>query len=201
MSQLGQQLYRHGARNDLRQVMGRGATNFGPRGDNVARRKLNSEFARENLTQIAGGQRAQNLTRVVDAENRMAESFNQIMANSATARRQAGQSRLPYGAGAPVTTEAPRTVNEMAFSIARKGVNALLNGALGERAGRIMADQARLLTARGIDRDQYVQALLALANHRRATSGQRDAIVQILNAIGQNARQPVIEHQNSAQAN
>lgn len=201
LSQAGQTMYRHGARNNLRQIMGRAATNFGQNGDATARRTLNSEFARENVAQIAGGRRANHLARLVDAENTMAESFNEIMRNSATARRQAGQSRLPVGAGAPVNTEAPRSTGELVFAIARRGVNALMNNALGERAGRIMADQARLLSARGIDRDTYVNALMQLANHRQTTNAQRDAIISILNAIGQNTRQPVIEHQTSARAN
>jgi hypothetical protein len=201
LSQAGQDMYRRGARSDLRTIMGRAATNFGTNGDAQARRALNSEFARQNLVQIAGGRQANHLSRMIDSENRMAESFNEIMRNSATARRQAGQSRLPVGAGAPVNTEAPRSTGELVFSIARRGVNALLNNALGERAGRIMADQARLLTARGIDRETYVQALLQLANQRQTTAGQRDAIIRILNAVGQNSRQPLIESQISAQSN
>lgn len=201
LSQAGQTMYRHGARNNLRQIMGRAATNFGTNGDATARRTLNSEFARQNVAQIAGGPRANHLARLVDAENTMAESFNEIMRNSATARRQAGQSRLPVGAGAPVNTEAPRSTGELVFAIARRGVNALMNNALGERAGRIMADQARLLTARGIDRETYVNALMQLANHRQTTGAQRDAIIRILNAVSQNTRQPVIENRTSAQPN
>lgn len=201
MSQAGQTMYRHGARNNLRQIMGRASTNFGQNGDAQARRMLNSEFARDNVAQIAGGQNANQLARLVDAENRMAESFNQIMTNSATARRQAGQTRLPMGAGAPIRTEAPRTINEAAFAIARRGLNAMMNGAFGERAGRIMADQARLLTARGVDRDTYVQALMQLANHRATTAAQRDTIVRILNAVAGGARQPLIEGAIAAQPN
>jgi hypothetical protein len=193
MSQLGQNLYRYGARNDVRQIMGRAATNFGPRGDNAGRKAFNNEFARENLTQIAGPQNAQRLTNMIDAENRMAESFNEIMTNSATARRQAGQSRLPMGAGPPVRTEAPRSFGEAAYSIARRGVNALANGALGERAGRIMRDQARLLSARGIDRDIYVQALMQLADDRQTTNQGRQVIEQMINAVTQNSRTPLIE--------
>lgn len=193
LSQYGQRMYRYGARNDLRQIMGRGATNFGPRGDNGARRALNSEFSRQNLAQIAGPNQAVRLTQTIDAENRMAESFNEIMTNSATARRQAGQSRLPVGAGAPINTEAPRTLNELAFMIARRGVNALMNGFLGERAGRIMADQARLLTARGIDRDTYVQALLRLSQSRQMSAQQRQVIESMLTSVGQQARTPIID--------
>lgn len=193
MSQLGQNLYRYGARNDVRQIMGRAATNFGPRGDNAGRRAFNNEFARENLGQIAGPQNAQRLVGLIDAENRMAESFNEIMTNSATARRQAGQSRLPMGAGPPVRTEAPRSFGEAAYAIARRGVNALANGALGERAGRIMRDQARLLSARGIDRDTYVQALMRLAQDRRINAQGRDTIDRMISAVTQNARTPLID--------
>ena len=195
LSAHGERLYRYGARNDLRQMMGRGATNFGPRGDNAARRALNSEFSRENLALIESPRRpgsSQRLIGLIDAENDMADSFNTIMSNSATARRQAGQTRLPVGAGAPIRTEAPKNIGEAAFAIARRGVNALLNGALGERAGRIMSDQARLLTARGIDRDIYVQALHRLANTRNATQAQRDAIEVMVRAVGQQTRTPLI---------
>ena len=201
LSQLGQDLYRHGARNDVRQIMGRAATNFGPRGDNAGRKTFNNEFARENLTQIAGPQNAQRLTAMIDAENRMAESFNEVMTNSATARRQAGQTRLPLGAGPPVRSESPKSFGDAAFAIARRGVNALMNGALGERAGRIMRDQARLLSARGIDRDVYVRALMQLADDRRMSNQGRQVIETMISAIAQNARTPLIEGATSPRAN
>ena len=201
LSQLGKDLYRHGARNDVRQIMGRAATSFGPRGDNAGRKTFNNEFSRENLAQIAGPQNAQRLTAMIDAENRMAESFNEVMTNSATARRQAGQTRLPLGAGPPVRSESPKSFGDAAFAIARRGVNALMNGALGERAGRIMRDQARLLSARGIDRDVYVRALMQLADDRRMSNQGRQVIETMISALAQNARTPLIEGATSPRAN
>lgn len=192
MSQFGRRMYRRGARSDLRRTMGTAASNFGPRGDSAARRALNSDFNRENLRLIAGNQSAGRIEQLIDAENRMAETFNQVMTNSATARRLTGRERLPWGAGREVSSDAPRSFGEAAFAIAKRGVNALLNGALGERAGRIMADQARLLTARGIQRDAYVSALLQIANQRGASHQVRDTVTLMLNAVGQNARAPLI---------
>lgn len=186
-----------GARDDLNSIMGRASTNFGPRGDAPTRRALNSEFSQENLALIAGPQKAARLTSGINAENRMAESFNEIMANSATAKRTAAQRRLPMSSEKPLGDNQPRSISEVAFVAARKVLNAALAGGLNERANRIMADQARILTARGIDRDQYVQALLQLGQRRTTNARQRDAIVRMINALGATARTPLIESATS----
>lgn len=196
-SQAAQRGIKIGARDDLNTIMGRASTNFGPKGDAPTRRALNSEFAQENLALIAGPQKASRLTAGINAENRMAESFNEIMANSATAKRTAAQRRLPMSSEKPLGDNQPRSVSEVAFVAARKVLNAALAGGLNERANRIMADQARLLTARGVDRDQYVQALLQLGQRRGMTARHRDTIVRIVNAIGGGARAPLIESATS----
>lgn len=193
LSQHGRAMYQQGARNDLRVQMGRGATNFGPRGDTAARRSLNSDFANENIRQIAGPRAQFEISRRVHAENRMAETFNQVMMNSATARRLGGRANLPWGAGREVSADAPRSFGEAAFAIAKRGMNALLNGALGERAGRIMADQARLLVATGVQRDQYAAALMQLAQTRGLSAQQRSAVDMMLRAVGGNVRSPAID--------
>lgn len=193
LSQHGRAMYQQGARNDLRVQMGRAATNFGPRGDAAARRSLNSDFANENIRQIAGPRAQQEISRRIQAENRMAETFNQAMMNSATARRLTGREKLPWGAGREVSADAPRSFGEAAFAIAKRGMNALMNGALGERAGRIMADQAKLLVARGIQRDQYAAALMQLAQTRGLSAQQRQTVDMMLRAVGGNVRAPAID--------
>lgn len=190
-----------GARDDLNTIMGRAATNFGPKGDAPARRALNSEFSRENLSLIAGPQKAVRLAEGINAENRMAESFNEIMANSATAKRTAAQRRLPMSSEKPLGDNQPRSIGEAAFVAARKVLNAVMAGGLNERANRIMSDQARILTARGVERDQYVQALLQLGQQRGMTAKHRDTIVRMINAIGGGARAPLIESATSQRSN
>lgn len=189
-----------GARDDLNTMMGRASSNFGPKGDTAARRALNSEFAQENAALIAGPQKAAALTRGINAENRMAETFNEIMSNSATAKRTAAQRRLPMSTEKPLGDNQPRTLSELAFVAGRKVLNAVLAGGLNERAGRIMADQARLLTARGIERDQFAQALLQLGQHRAMTPAKREAIIKTVNILLSSGRAPVIESATSSRA-
>lgn len=200
-SQSAQRGIKIGARDDLNTIMGRASTNFGPKGDAPARRALNSEFSRENLSLIAGPQKAVRLAEGINAENRMAESFNEIMANSATAKRTAAQRRLPMSSEKPLGDNQPRSIGEAAFVAARKVLNAVMAGGLNERANRIMSDQARILTARGVGRDQYVQALLQLGQQRGMTAKHRDTIVRMINAIGGGARAPLIESATSQRSN
>jgi hypothetical protein len=200
-SQSAQRGIKMGARDDLNSIMGKSATNFGPKGDAPARRALNSEFAQENVALIAGPQKAARLSQGINAENKMAESFNEIMSNSATAKRTAAQRRLPLSSERPLGDNQPRSIGEATFVAARKILNAVMAGGLNERANRIMADQARILTARGVDRDQYVQALLQLGQRRGMTARHRDAIVRMIEALGGSARAPLIEAATSQRSN
>lgn len=95
MSQFEREAFGLAARSELRNMMGRAATNFGPSGDRAARRALNSEFNRANVQQIAGPQPAARIADRIDAENTFAETANQAMGNSATARRQATRDMIP----------------------------------------------------------------------------------------------------------
>lgn len=190
-----------GARDDLNTMMGRASSNFGPKGDTAARRALNSEFAQENAALIAGPRKAAALTRGINAENRMAETFNEIMSNSATAKRTAAQRRLPMSTEKPLGDNQPRSISELVFVASRKVLNAVLAGGLNERAGRIMADQARLLTARGVERDAFAKALLQLGQHRSMTPAKREAIVKTVNILLSRGRAPVIESATSSRPN
>ena len=200
-SQLESQAFNAGARDQLHTTMGNAATNFRPNGDATVRRQLNSQFARQKLEQIVPPRQARNIARSINAENRFAEIANQITGNSATARRTAAQRRLPVSSEKPLGDNHPRTIGEAAFVTARKVLNAVMAGHLDERAARIMSDQARILTARGVDRDQYVQALLQLGQQRGANARHRLAIVRMIGSLGGGTRGPVIESATSRQAN
>ena len=200
-SQLENAAFNVGARDQLHTTMGNAATNFRQNGDATVRRQLNAQFARDKLEQIIPPQNARNITRRVDAENTFADTANQVTGNSATARRTAAQRRLPMSSEKPLGDNQPRTIGEAAFVAARKVLNAVMAGGLNERANRIMADQARILTARGVDRDQYVQALLQLGQRRGMTAQHRDAIVRMINAVGGGARAPLIESATSQRSN
>jgi hypothetical protein len=200
-SQLENAAYNIGARDQLHTTMGNAATNFRQNGDATVRRQLNSQFAQDKLQQIATPQQAANITRRVNAENRFAETANQVMGNSATARRTAAQRRLPMSSEKPLGDNHPRTIGEAAFVGARKVLNAVMAGGLNERAGRIMADQARILTARGVERDQLVQALLMMGQRRGVNAQHRQQIITLINQLGAGARAPLIESATSQRAN
>lgn len=200
-SALDQQIFNVGARDQLRTTMGNSSTNFGQNGDAAVRRQLNSQFAQDKLAQIIPPRNAAAINRRVRAENTFADTDNQVRMNSATARRTAAQRRLPLSSEQPLGDNQPRTISEASFVAARKVLNAVMAGGLNERAGRIMADQARLLTARGVDRDQYVQALLQLGARRGMTQQHRQTILQMINALGSGARTPLIESATSSRAN
>lgn len=172
-----------GARDELNSKMGRAATNFGRKGDATARRALNSEFARENLEQILGPIRADRINRGIDAENMMADTFGEVMSNSSTAKRQAAQRKLPITSERPLADNTPNTFGAVAMTGVRKILNAVTSGAMNERANRIMLDQAKMLTAKGITRDQIAQELLILANKRNLTARQSANVAEALNRL------------------
>jgi hypothetical protein len=199
-SQMENQIFNVGARDQLRTTMGNSATNFGQNGDATVRRQLNSQFAQDKLQQILPPQQAQNISRRINAESTFANSTNNVMGNSSTAMRTAAQRRLPLSTEKPLGDNQPRSFSEAAFVAARKTLNAVMAGGLNERANRIMADQARLLTARGVARDDYVQALLQLGQRRGMTARHRDTIIQMVNAMGSSARPALIEGATSSRS-
>lgn len=184
MSAMEQEMVRAGGRADLRNIMGRAATNFGPNGDAAGRRALNSEFNRENIRQIAGQPAADRLLQRVQAENDFAETFNQVLRNSATARRQAGRDIVPrqYDQSQMASLRGTSLTGIVAEGAARIA-NIVSAGALNERNQRIATDMARMLVARGASRDQIISGLM-IASRRNNMAGQRrerlDGFVQSL---------------------
>ena len=169
LSQYGQDSYLAGGRNKLRQVMGRSASNFGPKGDAAARRSLNSEFSRENLDQIAGIPAADNITNRVNAENHMAELYDKAFGNSKTARMLESKKRWPTPTEGKFASEAGK---KGPLGLATEGVlrigDALMGGAMKKSEARAALDGARMLTATGSRRDAIVNALFDHIDARKA---------------------------------
>lgn len=188
-----------GMRDELNSKMGRAATNFGRKGDAAARRALNSEFSRENLEVGVGSIRADRVAKGIDAENAMADTFNEVMSNSATAKRQAAQRRLPMTSDRPLADNTPSTISAWAAAGVKRMVNAATAGALNERAQRIMLDQARMLTARGITRDQIAQEMLNLASQRNLTAAQRANIIASIDRLTRGAPVAASEYASPGQ--
>lgn len=183
MSAMERDMVRAGGRTDLRNVMGRSATNFGPNGDAAARRALNNDFNRENVREIAGP-RADRLLSTIDAEGEFATTANQALSNSATARRQAGRDIVPRqydqsNAAGLRGTSLTGIVAEGAARIA----NIVTAGALNERNARIATDMARMLVQRGAPRDDVVRGLMAESRKQGLTNQQRASIRTVVRDI------------------
>ena len=185
MTDMGRNMYAVGARNDLRQAMGKAASNFGPTGDNAARRALNSEFARENLDQIIGPEAAGRLTRVVDAENAMAGLDDMARRNSITSTMQAVQKTLPHPIDASEVGANVHgaTIPGLALSAANKILNTVTAGQWNHHQARIAGDMARMLTAQGVRRDEIIQALNAYVNGQVRGRATANVVRQAVNDI------------------
>ncbi|MBX9659086.1 MAG: hypothetical protein K2X00_11000 [Nitrospiraceae bacterium] len=177
MSAFERDMMRAGGRADLRNVMGRAATNFGPNGDAAARRALNSEYNRQNVRVIAGHGPADRLLNTIDAESEFATTANQALSNSATARRQAGRDIVPrqYDQSNAAQLRGTSLTGIIAEGAARIA-NIVTAGALNERNARIATDMARMLVASGAHRDEVVRGLMAEARKQGLTNQQRARI-------------------------
>lgn len=189
MSAFGKDMAREGARNDLRQVMGRASSNFQAKGDTAARRALNSEFAKENLEKVAGPQGAQNIKGRINAENHFADLHDLALGNSVTDTMQASRKRLGLNAEpGDFASEAGRKgpiglITEFALKAADKAVGKQFSASTTRKA----VDMAKMLTATGRDGDAIVNALFKHIEARKAgqISGQKfERIIQELMKAG-----------------
>lgn len=166
--------YTTGAREQLRSTMDNAATNFGPRGDVAARRMLNSPENRRKMEVMIGPNDTRNITRTIDAENAMAETNNQVLANSATARRQAGRDVVPRQYDQSNMREVRNSsVSGLAMEAVSRMGQILTAGALNERNARIATDMARMLVSQGVARDDIIRGLQSYAQRQGVTQQQR----------------------------
>lgn len=193
MSQIEQEGYRLGARSNLRNTMGRAATNFGPSGDRAARRALNSEFNRGNVRELYGRQAADSVAARIDAENTMADTMQTVMGNSATSRRQAVRDLIPrqYEANNMKTLRGTSLTGLAAEGVGRI-VNLLTSDALNARNTRIAADMARMLVANGARRRDVVNGLFQYMRDNQVSQQQREAITRIAQQVMQGSQAPAI---------
>lgn len=184
MSEMERALVREAGRSDMRNIMGRAATNFKPNGDAVARRALNSEFNRENARVIVGDEAAKRLLKTINAENEFAETANQVLSNSATARRQAGRDIIPRQYD---QSNARSIRNSSVTGFAAEGVmraiNVVFGAAVNERNSRIATDMAKMLVAKGVARDAVIRGLRAEARKQALTGAQRDQLRRVMTDI------------------
>lgn len=186
--------YRLGAREAQRAQMDTAATTMGEAGDNAARKMNNSLENQRKNTLLYGAPASQNMSRRITAENRMAQTDSEVMANSATAIRLQAQKKYP----GPVQQDTANTVGQksgvgfIAEGVVRVG-NILRAGAINEARQRRALDAARMLVAQGADRNQIVNGLRVYAQRRRLSRQANAAIENLITTIAEGGRQPLID--------
>ena len=168
MTQYGKDMYKEGGRNKLRQVMGGAASNFGPKGDAAARRALNSEFSRENLDQAVGKGPAQRITDRIDAENQYAKLHDMALGNSVSDTMLAARKRwTPHSESQFASEAGKKGPVGLATEYGLKLADALLLGQMKKAELKAAVDGAKILTATGKERDEFVDSLFRLMQDKR----------------------------------
>lgn len=184
LSQMEQEGMRIGAREALRSRMANAGTAFRNSGDVKARQLLNSPEAQRKVEMLANSPAsARALNRRIGAENTFAETYEQAMNNSATARRQAARDLIPRQYDAK---NMGQLRNTSLSGFAMEGIGRLTNllsaGYLNERNQMIARQMAEMLTAQGVARDDIARGLLEMARRSNVTAQAR----QQINAFAEN---------------
>lgn len=173
------------ARDSLRQVARNAASNFGPTGDNAIRRALGADNAREKVQILAGPERARTLMRRLDAETEFARTQDAAIGNSITSEMGAAAKRWPApDGGAERQAELRKTSWQgLAIAFANKALNSFRGEAATVRALKQQEDAAKILIARGYDKDVLARALFQVAQNQKLSGPRRQAVDRLIISI------------------
>lgn len=173
LSQLEKDAYKIGAREALRKTMDTGATSFKPSGDVNVRKVLNSPENQAKLETILDNPQAVDyIMGTIRAENEFADKYNQVMANSATARRKSVEGVIP-----PQLSEVERS------SLGSKSLYGALNSGLAKIENvlikkknvtnqRTALDMAKALVGNGISPSEVINGLEKISKRADLTKEQ-----------------------------
>jgi len=185
MNQLERESTRLGAREALRSQMANAGTAFRESGDVKARQLLNSPEARRKAEMLATSpQAAQQLNTRIGTENTFAETYDQVMGNSATARRQAARNIIPrqYDAASMRELRGTSFSGAIAEGMGRIA-NFLTAGYLNERNARIASQMAEMLVAQGVSRENIANGILQMMQRQRMTAARRNQVNQFVERV------------------
>jgi hypothetical protein len=197
MSAFGKDMAREGGRNDLRQIMGRASSNFGPKGDTAARRALNNEFAQQNLEQIAGPQGAQNIANRIRTENQFADLHELALRNSVTDTMQASRKRLGLNAepGDFASEAGKKGPFGLTTEYGLKVLDALIGSKMKAAQTRKAVDMAKILTTSGPKGDAIVRELFKHMEARNAGKISGQKYERIVNKLLEGTKVPAYQSQ------
>lgn len=179
------------ARDSLRHVARNASSNFGPTGDNAIRRALGADNAREKVEILAGPQRSRQLMRRLDAETEFARTQDAAIGNSITAEMGAASKRWPApDGGIERQAQLQKTsVQGLAIAFANKALNAFRGEAASARAIKQQEDAAKILIARGYDKDVLARALFQVAQNQKLSGPRRQAVDRLILSIMMSGQQ------------
>jgi hypothetical protein len=194
MSQIEEASTRIGAREALRSTMANAGTAFRASGDVKARQLLNSPEARAKVGLLAQSpQGAQQLNSRIAAENRFADTYEQVMGNSATARRQAARDLIPRQYDADSMGKLRQTsLSGYAIEGVGRLANLLSAGYLNERNRTIAQNMANMLVAQGVARENIGRGLMEMARRSNVSAQARQQINQFAETLVRGSAAPAI---------
>lgn len=206
LSVAGRQGYLQGARQAVEQIMGTARNDAGAAARELADRGWN----REKLAVLVGPQQADRLVSGLRREQAFANTTDRVTRNSETAARLAGKEDFVAGVEANPNSVRSAYQNGGLFGLLRGGTFAALDSALGgmsrEQVERAAEEAARLLTAKGRERDRAISILRNAASrqngNRQSVANAQRALEIILAAgaktaappLGDTARSLVVSH-------
>lgn len=177
-----------GAREDLRRRMATARSAFDTQSERAAsrgRQLLSPSETRAKVAEVAGPQAARSLSRGLDAEGRFAATTNNILGNSATARRLAASQEFPasvdQGQSLAANDLGKKNLTGLGMEYMYRLANFLRAGALDERRLRVAEDAAQLLVQQGRDRDAVASEMIDIINRQNMAGAQRDQIIEWVN--------------------
>jgi hypothetical protein len=198
MSQVEEAGTRLGAREALRSQMANAGTAFRASGDVKARQLLNSPEARRKVELLAENpQNARNLNQRIGTENTFAETYEQAMGNSATARRQAARDLIPRQYDAKNMGQLRQTsLSGFAMEGVGRIANALSGRYFNERNQRIAQEMAQMLIAQGVSRNNVARGLVDMANRANVSAQARQNINRFAENLVRGSTAPAISSSN-----
>lgn len=124
--------------------------------------KGEGDWNREKLAQIFGEAEADRIINAVDREAAFADAYNKIVQNSQTAQRQQASRMIDAASEVPVRSIPPiwERLGALPEQMVRAGARGIRRGTEAMRSDALRAELAEILTRRGGDLDETIEAIL-----------------------------------------
>jgi len=177
--------FRKGVREYVASVMGTARNDV-----SAAKGLLNKGWNREKLASVIGSDEADELFRVIDAEDVFTQTKSAVTGGSQTAFRQEAAADLA-DIRAPDTLQRPGPLQRAKIGV-DEASNAIVDALMAGKTQAANADIGRVLSMQGAERDAIVEKLIQSATTRQASPRKEAAmraVETIIFALGQGGQQ------------